>query len=239
MPSINQKHIRFELYQNYINELYKIEGLDLLSNQEIQKRFKDLYLNPYLKWLDVYPLTVYPDMDLGSLDMDPVGFIVIGSFPECHPDADHYIVEAYIQPDYRRKKIMFDKMVDYIQTYGGKYCLFVASKNEIAKEFWNRVFKEVNYVPMALSEDPIPDPHFIQFGYQPSKANMIDDANQAQVQKDIRLVDANALYDIVEAEYKIAQGTDRALYRHFLDLIAETTEININDFSCRPNDLPF
>ena len=94
-------------------------------------------------------------------------------------------------------------------------------------------------MPMALSEDPIPDPHFIQFGYQPSKANMIDDANQAQVQKDIRLVDANALYDIVEAEYKIAQGTDRALYRHFLDLIAETTEININDFSCRPNDLPF
>ena len=157
------RNIRKQLYVTYMEELYTIEGLELLSEHKLNEYFTDIIENPYLEWIDIY----LPNLN------EPVGFLVIAKYPECHPDADYYIAETYIKPEYRRQNIMLTTVSNYIKNHTGIYSLFIASKNDVAKKFWERVFKNVNYVPIYLSEEPIrePSPHFIQYGYKPKEQN--------------------------------------------------------------------
>ena len=163
---MNIKKIRKTLYKKYINELYKIEGLELLNNDKLEDLFYNLSNNPYMRWIDIYP-----DSHINNVSMyyEPIGFLIIGQYPECHPDADYYIVDTYINPEYRRQHIMTEVLLDYIQTYGGKYCLFITSRNNIAKSFWDSIFEKASYQKINLSNKPIskPDPHFIHYGFGP------------------------------------------------------------------------
>lgn len=158
--------IRKTLYKKYINELYNIEGLESLNDEKLEELFYNLSNNINMRWIYIYPDSHKTNESKYTI---PIGFLVIGEYPECHPDADYYIVDAYIQPEYRRQNIMSEVLLDYIKTYGGKYCLFIASKNNIAKSFWNSIFEKANYQPIDLSSEPIskPDPHFVHYGYGP------------------------------------------------------------------------
>ena len=164
------QNIREHLFFAYMNELYNIEGLALLSEQEMKNIFDEIVNNRYLKWIDIFPDSHKTNESKYTI---PIGFIVIGEYPECHPDTDYYIAEAYIKPDYRRQHIMSEIVIDYIKTYGGKYSLFIASKNDTAKQFWQKVFERANYTSLLLSEEPIREPnaHFIQYGYKPKEQN--------------------------------------------------------------------
>ena len=162
---MEHKLTRFKLFANYINELYDIEGLPRLSKTEIQNLFNWIYNNPYFKWIDVRNLCT------SSMSNDDViGFLIIGEEKECHPQADYYIAETYIMPEYRRRHIMSEVIMDFIKTYGGKYCLFIASQNSIAKQFWQKIFQQTNYVQFNLPErtNIEPNPHFLQYGYMPN-----------------------------------------------------------------------
>lgn len=160
------QNIREHLFLNYMNELYNIEGLQLLSKQKIKNVFYGIINNQHLKWIDIFPDSHKTNHSGYTV---PIGFLVIGEFPECHPDTNYYIAEAYIKPNYRKQHIMSEVVLDYIKTYGGKYSLFIASKNDAAKQFWNDVFEKAEYMPIELSKEPIakPNPHFIQYGWQP------------------------------------------------------------------------
>ena len=160
------QNTRNYLFKNYINELYTIEGLEQLSDEKINELIEDTVNNPYLKWIDIFPDINKENHSEYSV---PIGFLIIGESPECHPDTDYYIMDTYIRPDYRRKHIMSEVVIDYIKTFGGRYSLFIASKNDTAKQFWQKVFERANYTSLWLSEEPIrePNPHFIQYGYKP------------------------------------------------------------------------
>lgn len=163
---MNIEKIRKTLYKTYINELYNIEGLELLDDDKLEDWFYNLSNNPYMRWIDIYP-----DSHINNVSMysEPIGFLIIGQYPECHPAADYYIVDTYINPEYRRQNIMSEVLLDYIKTYGGKYCLFITSRNDIAKSFWKSIFEKTDYQPIGLSSEPIskPDTHFVHYGYGP------------------------------------------------------------------------
>ena len=163
---MNIEKIRKILYQEYINELYNIEELELLNDDKLENLFYNLSNNPYMKWIDIYPDSHINNV---SIYAEPIGFLIIGQYPECHPDADYYIVDTYVKQEHRRQHIMSEVVLDYIKTYGGKYCLFIASRNNIAKSFWTSIFDKANYKPISLSSEPIskPDPHFIHYGFGP------------------------------------------------------------------------
>ena len=160
------QNIREHLFFSYIHELYNLEELALLSEQEMKNIFDDIVNNRHMKWIDIFPDSHETNESRYSI---PIGFLVMGEYPECHPDTDYYIAEAYVKPGYRRQHIMSEMVIDYIRTYGGKYSLFIASQNDAAKQFWTNTFERAGYMPLELSEEPIvkPNSHFIQYGYQP------------------------------------------------------------------------
>ena len=159
---------RLELFRKYIQELYQREGIEIPEGEDMVEKFRSIHSNPFMKWKDIYPDGHSANAKNAPEGVLPIGFIVIGQYPECHPDADVYIAEAYLDSEYRRQHIMTKTIKELVTMCGGTYCMFIASKNDVAKIFWNKVFTDVGYVQFELSQDPIskPSPHFILYGFK-------------------------------------------------------------------------
>ena len=117
--------IRKKMYFDYIVELCELCGAEKLTQAEMARSYAEVTRNPFLKWEDVYAEN---DREKQT---NSVGFLIYGTFPECHPDADYYFAETYIKPDYRRKGIMKEKVQDFVKTNGGVYCLFVGKRTPL------------------------------------------------------------------------------------------------------------
>lgn len=159
---------RLELFTSYIQELYQMEEIKIPDIDDIKDRFDGIHSNPFMKWKDIYPDGHSANAKNAPDDALPIGFIVIGQYPECHPDADIYIAEVYLKPEYRRKHIMSDVVNGLVTLCGGSYCLFIASKNNVAKQFWFKVFDELGYEQFTLSKKPVskPNTNFILYGFK-------------------------------------------------------------------------
>lgn len=78
------------------------------------------------------------------------GFLIIGTAPNCHPDCDYFIGQAYVRPESRRKGIMTSALSDFERKHHGRYCLDVLFRNFPARMFWFKRFKELEYTPITL-----------------------------------------------------------------------------------------
>lgn len=155
------EQIRYNMFRDYLIELQKIEEYKYMDDAEILDNFIKMRSGKTEYWQDIYP-----DQSQRTKH-DIIGFWILGQNRNCHPDADYFIAETYIRPEYRREGIMSDRISDWIKTYGGKFCLFVLSKNEVAKKFWKNVFDRCGYEPYELSDvaDDM-NGHLIRLGYK-------------------------------------------------------------------------
>ncbi len=148
---------RYQLLSDYLDELWEIKGLAPQTKKEKQNLFNAILGNNETQWIDI------------KEGAELVGFLIVATQPNCHPDADFYIEEAYVKPAHRRKHIMFNMVKDFINHHHGTYCLFILNKNAIAKQFWNTVFKQLGYQPHPLRDVGAGDEFCTQYGFKPKQ----------------------------------------------------------------------
>ena len=167
------EQIRYNMFRDYLQELQEIEEYRYMSDEAILESYINARSGVTEFWMDIYPDEA-DKCAARHTKHDIIGFWILGKNGNCHPDADYFIAEAYIKPEYRREGIMSDRISDWIKKYrktgnrNGKFCLFVLSKNEVAKKFWKHVFDRCGYKPYKLSDiaDDL-NGHLIQLGYKP------------------------------------------------------------------------
>lgn len=145
---------RFEMLSDYLDELWKIKSLPPQSQAEKMTFYGEILSNKDSAWIDIKD---------GNR---PVGFLIVGTPPNCHPDASYYIEEAYINPNYRRKGLMSKAVSDFVRNNKGTYCLFILNKNDAAKAFWPKTFAKLGYEPCYLRDVGAGDQYCTQYGYK-------------------------------------------------------------------------
>ena len=125
----------YDLYQAYLDELeqYADEPFDMTAD-DFEKMYKPRHYNKKL---------IFDD---GKL----VGFLIIGQKPDCHPDCDFFICQAYISPEYRNKGLMTNALNEFVNGNKGRYCLDVMFRNHLARAYWFKRFKEMGYIDITL-----------------------------------------------------------------------------------------
>lgn len=98
-------------------------------------------------------------------DDEPIGFLMIGTGENCHPDADYYIADAYIKPEYRRRGYMSGVLREVIDKHPGIYCLLILNENSIGKIFWYTFFRREGFKPHYLSDVGTGDELCTQYGW--------------------------------------------------------------------------
>lgn len=151
-------NIRSQLFCAYLDELQTIKGQPLLSQEKKQANFIDIECDPYTQWIDIYG---------GVTEKELIGFLLVGTAPNCHPAADFYIEEAYILPSHRRQKYMSQTATDFMRANPGTYCLFIINTNNVAKNFWFNLFAKNGYIPCSLSDVGAGDEYCTQYGFRP------------------------------------------------------------------------
>ena len=149
--------IRHKLYADYVKELEKIRNLPFPdSNAEKRKWCQDYLDNSYYNWIDI--------RDNNS---EIIGFLIIGTKPDCHPDCDYFICQSYIIPENREHHFMTNTVYEFVTNHKGKYCLMILDSNEYANNFWFKLFKDLGCKPMALPI--VTDMEFdeTQYGFEP------------------------------------------------------------------------
>lgn len=146
---------RLKMWSKYVQELDDISGVRTTPLYEFLEDLEKTVKNPDTEWIDVR----------SPLDGVLVGFLIVGTKNNCHPDADYYIQEAYILPGWRRKGIMSSAVGNFVRRHEGVYCLFVLKKNEVAKSFWRKVFSELGYVEALLRDVGAGDEFCTQYGF--------------------------------------------------------------------------
>ena len=74
-----------------------------------------------------------------------VGFLIIEkNTPESKlpPEADYFIIDSYIKPEFRGKDLMKSALISYLCENRGDYLYYVLNKNENAKTFWSLMFEK-------------------------------------------------------------------------------------------------
>lgn len=149
--------VRFKMFCDYLNELQTIKGLSPLKNKQLKKMYKNYISETNTKWIDIFA---------DELKKDIIGFLIIGYPPNCHPDADFYIEEAYVIPEFRRQKHMSLTVSRFIEANEGIYCLFILNNNIPARHFWPEVFAKHGYSQFELIDVGAGDEHCRQYGFK-------------------------------------------------------------------------
>ena len=142
----------------YFRELTEIQG-DTYTEEQCRIWFDGIVngvLEGNTEWLHIK-----------DAQGNEVGQLLIGIAPNCHPDADYYIEEAFVEKAARRNGIMTKAASEFIKDHPGTYCYFVLTKNELAKAFWEKVFTDAGYAPVTLRDVGAGDDSVIQCGYAP------------------------------------------------------------------------
>lgn len=151
---------RFALFHEYMRYLHEdCLGTNTPSPIDLAHLFKDYTTDTkHSLWLDIYPTENEPQV--------PIGFLVIGFPPNCHPNANYYIQEAYIRPEYRQRGYMRATVTSFLVSHPGTYCLFVIRGNEKAYLFWKHIFQENQYITCYLPDVGAADECCTQYGFR-------------------------------------------------------------------------
>ncbi len=153
---MSNDEIRYRLVSDYLDELRKIQDIPQATEEEKKQLFSEYKQNA--QWIDIYDTQNRETI---------IGFLLIGVYPNCHPDADYYIEEAYVKPKYRRSKHMTKAVIDFVKQHPGVYCMFILNNNYGAYGFWNTVFKSLGYERSYLRDVGAGDPYCTQYGFKP------------------------------------------------------------------------
>ena len=156
MSYLSDKQKAFALFNSYLAELYEINGY-LPGCGTFRDRFESVWEAEDSMWYFLY----HKD--------EMVGFLIIGTGENCHPDADFYIEEAYILPTYRNQGLMRDFIQPFILKNKGIYCMFILKNHNKAISYWKHIFKEVGYQPYELPLIGDWDDNVIQYGWKKIK----------------------------------------------------------------------
>ena len=118
-----------DLLHEYVQEMNKIDKHVLLKTKD---RLKEEYF-----WTRD---TCYV---LFKIKKKPIGFAILGCSSNCHPYADLYIEEFYIQKKYRRKGYGRHFM-NLILVGNKKVCFYIIKKNDKALAFQKNIFSKWN-----------------------------------------------------------------------------------------------
>jgi len=132
---MKEKNKLIEMYRAYLDELdHYADEPSTMTAEEFLKMYKPRYYEKKLIF------------NGGSL----AGFLIIGQKPDCHPDCDYFICQAYIAPEFRGKGLMFNALREFIDRHKGRYCLDVLYHNHRARDYWFRSFRELGYIDITL-----------------------------------------------------------------------------------------
>lgn len=150
---MDEKTMR-ELFLAYWEELAGYAGEEFILSEAFED-YLDRLTEENVRW---YPIRA---------DDKQVGFFRIGWGIACHPDADWFIADMYVRPDYRRQGLATKAMGDYISKHTGrKYCLFIIDGNKGARAFWDKFFTQQGFIPIYLADVGAGDETCTQYGWQ-------------------------------------------------------------------------
>ena len=144
------KHTKEEyhqIYYEYSVELNQYTLEDISDMKECNKFCDNIFRQRYYTWNDI-------ENDKGDL----IGFLVTSVPPECHPDADYHIAQAYVKPEYRKQGYMTKAVHKQLKAFKGIWCLLILKDNEYAHQFWRKTFESAGYkwtflMPAVLQGD--------------------------------------------------------------------------------------
>lgn len=117
-----------DMLYEYISELHSIdENVELRNKQQLMREY--LYSD------------AATELYLFKKDNETIGFGFIGFSDNCHPEADIYIEEFYIKPQYRNNGYGL-RFAHMILNDVDSVCFYILTLNEPAKNFWRTVFNE-------------------------------------------------------------------------------------------------
>lgn len=130
---------RKDLYLDYCHELARIdpEQFTDFTDEDAVEVAEDYEASAY--WCDIID------------EEELCGFVIFAVAPECHPDADYFIAQAFVSPAYRKKGLMTDAVKDFIKLHPGIYCALVIKDNKSANDFWQKLMKSIGYKDYELS----------------------------------------------------------------------------------------
>lgn len=157
MSLYEDKH---KLFANYRKELDKFYGSES-SPDEVRKACDEYINSKKCTWKNIF------DPDTNHL----VGFLIIGKEPpERHYQTDRCIDEAYVLPEYRGRGLMTAQIKDYESRHRCRWGYFVVQGNEYAREYWEWIFREMEYRPVELDGTAVIDHDGLLelFGWEPA-----------------------------------------------------------------------
>lgn len=158
--SVNSS-LGFQMFSAYIHELNKISGDVPACKHQIASEYIRIKEGMTEEWIDIHADSMDPNSPI-------VGFLIVGINGNCHPEADVFIEEAYIRPEYRHLGHMRKAIARLIKERPGKYCFFVLHQNALAKKVWPSIFDTLGYEPYPLEGNPMPERCELH-GFSPKK----------------------------------------------------------------------
>lgn len=149
----NQQKL-LNLYREYCDTLNKYGAEIDIYSLKMKNSLTDYLTLPYYFWIPIIH------------EKEDIGFLIIATAPDCHPDTDYYIAEAYIKEEYRNCGYMLNTIKDFTKKHHGTYCYFVLSKNKDAYRFWNHVIKEIKARPIKLRKVLIDNTNGKDYGFE-------------------------------------------------------------------------
>lgn len=129
----------FELYYKYKQELWEIDNMHPYSKQAVHEWYAEITGDAG------YIVRIFNGNE-------QIGFIFIGTEPNCHEDADFYVQDCYILPEFRRRSIMSETVSEFLSEHPGVYSMFLIDQNVPAVNFWNKMFKSLDYVEISIHD---------------------------------------------------------------------------------------
>lgn len=129
---------RSEMYLEYKQELCAID--DIIPTEKDDRS----YLANYY-WMAEHPEVIewLPIMNAG----EEAGFIVISNYGnldllgDYDYRFDYFILDCYIEPEYRRQGLMEKSLRNLLEQKPGTYGLYILDKNEPALNLWKKLWK--------------------------------------------------------------------------------------------------
>lgn len=155
---MRNRDLRYQMYVEYVRHVKGLlgelfDGGVCLRNFE---KFEEEWCN--VQWVPV------------KIKTQEVGFFTVYQKPNCHPDADFYIQDAYMMPEARNQGLMQKAFQKFVKENPGKYCLFIVDNNEPARHMWPAVFEKLGYEPLELRDVLPKKAGLTQYGWGPKES---------------------------------------------------------------------
>lgn len=156
--SIEDTPARRRWYRKYMRELDTMQGVTY-DHVAADKLYEELLEDENNFWVPV------------TRGRKTVGFFTMCAAPNCHPDTDYFLRDAYVRPQYREQGAMKKAVLRWLKLHPGKYNVIVVKGNYPAYNCWQQVFAAAGYeeFPLRELEEFAGISNIMMFGFQPKE----------------------------------------------------------------------